>query len=76
MKGTGNSGDKIKNKQKTKKMRKLILTGALGVVGLLTVSCGGGGHSCDAYRSADYTQYKVKKEIKINFEKLVSLKKK
>ena len=57
-------------------MKKLILAGAVGVIGLLTVSCGGGGHSCDAYRTADYTNYKVKKEIKINFDKLVSLKKK
>ena len=57
-------------------MRKLILAGAVGVVGLLTVSCGGGGHSCDAYRTADYSKYKAKKEIKVNFEKVISFKNK
>ena len=54
-------------------MRKLILAGA---VAILTVSCGGGGHSCDAYRTADYSKYKVKKECKVNFDKLMSVKKK
>lgn len=37
-------------------MKKLILTGTLGVVVLGMTSCG---HIlCDAYREADYTKYK------------------
>jgi len=46
-------------------MKKVILLGAIGVLALATTSCGGGGgHSCDAYRKADYTKYKAKKDIK------------
>tara|TARA_B100000809_G_C15007774_1_gene483825 strand:+ start:586 stop:753 length:168 start_codon:yes stop_codon:yes gene_type:complete len=46
-------------------MRKVILIGAIGVLSIGAVSCGGGGHSCDAYRKADYSKYKVKKDIKV-----------
>lgn len=46
-------------------MKKVILIGALGVFAIAAVSCGGGGHSCDAYRKADYSKYKVKKDIKL-----------
>ncbi len=44
-------------------MRKVILLGTLGVFALGIVSCGGG-HPCDAYRKADYTKYKAKKDLK------------
>lgn len=46
-------------------MRKLILIGAVGVLAIGATSCGGGGHSCDAYRKADYSKYKAKKDIKV-----------
>ena len=46
-------------------MKKLIMIGALGVFAIAATSCGGGGHSCDAYRKADYSKYKVKKDIKV-----------
>ena len=46
-------------------MKKVILIGALGVFAIGAASCGGGGHSCDAYRKADYSKYKVKKDIKV-----------
>jgi hypothetical protein len=47
-------------------MNKIIMIGALGIFAIAAVSCGGGGgHSCDAYRKADYSKYKVKKDIKV-----------
>jgi hypothetical protein len=55
-------------------MKKVILLGTLGVFALGIVSCGGG-HSCDAYRKADYTKYKAKKDVKISFNKTIKLKK-
>ena len=45
-------------------MKKVLLLSALGVIALAATSCGGGGHSCDAYRKADYTK-KAKKDIKV-----------
>jgi hypothetical protein len=45
-------------------MRKVITLSALGIIALAATSCGGGGHSCDAYRKADYTNHKAKKDIK------------
>lgn len=45
-------------------MKKIILLGALGVFAIAATSCGGGHGSCDAYRKADYTKYKAKKDIK------------
>jgi len=45
-------------------MKKVIILGALGIIALAATSCGGGGHSCDAYRKADYTNHKAKKDIK------------
>jgi hypothetical protein len=45
-------------------MRKVITLSALGIIALAVTSCGGGGHSCDAYRKADYTNHKAKKDIK------------
>jgi hypothetical protein len=55
-------------------MRKVILAGALGVFALGVVSCGGG-HTCDAYRKADYTKYKAKKEFKLKLDKTFKIKK-
>jgi hypothetical protein len=45
-------------------MKKVLLLSALGVMAIAATSCGGGGHSCDAYRKADYTNHKAKKDIK------------
>lgn len=57
-------------------MRKVILLGTFGVFALGIVSCGGGGgHSCDAYRKADYSKYKAKKDVKISINKTIKLKK-
>ena len=56
-------------------MRKVILLGTFGVFALGIVSCGGGGHSCDAYRKADYTKYKAKKDVKISINNPIKLKK-
>ena len=44
-------------------MKKVIILSALGIIALAATSCGGG-HSCDAYRKADYTNHKAKKHIK------------
>ncbi|MGV6860187.1 MAG: hypothetical protein ACWA41_00355 [Putridiphycobacter sp.] len=55
-------------------MKKVIVLGTFGVFALGIVSCGGG-HSCDAYRKADYTKYKAKKEIKMKLNKTLKLKK-
>lgn len=45
-------------------MKKLILVGLVGVFGLGMASCGGG-HTCDAYRTSDYTKYKAEHTQKI-----------
>lgn len=45
-------------------MKKVITLGALAIIALAATSCGGGGHTCDAYRKADYTNHKAKKDIK------------
>lgn len=47
-------------------MKKVLLVAVVGVLAIASTSCGGGGHSCDAYRKADYTKYKAKKDIKMN----------
>ena len=39
-------------------MKRIVLTGIVGVFLLGMASCGGGGHTCDAYRTSDYTKYK------------------
>lgn len=53
-------------------MKKIVLTGIVGAFVLGMTSCGGG-HTCDAYRTADYTKYKAeqskKVEITINKKK-------
>ncbi|MCH2235112.1 MAG: hypothetical protein MK078_12740 [Crocinitomicaceae bacterium] len=41
-------------------MKKLLIAGVLGVFVLGAASCGGG-HTCDAYRTSDYTKYKTEK---------------
>jgi len=46
-------------------MKKVILIGALGVFAIAATSCGGGHGSCDAYRKADYSKYKAKKDMKV-----------
>ena len=53
---------------RTIKMKKLILTGVLGVFVLGMASCGGG-HTCDAYRTSDYTKYKAEKTKELKQEK-------
>ena len=45
-------------------MRKVLLAGLLGVFALGMASCGAG-HTCDAYRSVDYTKYKADHNKKI-----------
>jgi len=52
-------------------MKKIVLTGIVGVFALGMVSCGSG-HTCDAYRKADYTKYKNEqssKKIELNIGK-------
>jgi hypothetical protein len=51
-------------------MKKVVLTGIVAVFVLGMTSCGGG-HTCDAYRSADYTKYKAEqtKKIELNNNK-------
>lgn len=46
-------------------MKKVVLTGIVGAFVLGMASCGGGGHTCDAYRKADYTKYKAEQSKKI-----------
>ena len=48
-------------------MKKLILTGIVGVFVLGMTSCGGG-HTCDAYRKSDFTKYKAEKTQKIQLQ--------
>ena len=62
----------IRRMKKPNLMKKLILTGTLGVFFLGMTSCGG--HVvCDAYKKADYTKYKTEHTNKvlpgINFKK-------
>ena len=45
-------------------MKKIVLTGIVSMFAVVLTSCGGG-HSCDAYRSADSSKYKAEKEKKI-----------
>ncbi|MBK9192266.1 MAG: hypothetical protein IPM77_12585 [Crocinitomicaceae bacterium] len=51
-------------------MKKVVLTGIVGVFVLALTSCGGG-HTCDAYRKADYTKFKAEqsKKIELNIGK-------
>lgn len=49
---------------RTLTMKKFILAGIAGVFVLGMTSCGGG-HTCDAYRTSDYTKYKAEKSKKI-----------
>lgn len=44
-------------------MKRILIIGALGVFVLGMTSCGAG-HTCDAYRTADYTKYKIEKTKK------------
>jgi hypothetical protein len=52
-------------------MKKVILAGIAGVFVLGMTSCGGGGHTCDAYRTSDYTKYKAEqsKKVELNIRK-------
>ncbi|MEO9531137.1 MAG: hypothetical protein ABJG68_12565 [Crocinitomicaceae bacterium] len=45
-------------------MRKVVIAGLLGVFAIGMVSCGGG-HTCDAYRKADYSEYKKEQNQKV-----------
>jgi hypothetical protein len=45
-------------------MRKVLIAGLLGIFAIGMVSCGGG-HTCDAYRTSDYTKYKANQKAKI-----------
>lgn len=45
-------------------MKKVFLAGILGVFAIGMVSCGAG-HSCDAYRSSDYSKYKKEHNQKV-----------
>ena len=57
-------------------MKKLIIGCSVIMLLLTTVSCGGGGHTCDAYRKADYTKKQSKKAVvKTQIKKVISLKK-
>jgi len=49
-------------------MKKILLLGAIGLISLATTSCASVHTSpcIDAYRQADYTSYKAKKDIKFN----------
>ena len=38
-------------------MKKVLIAGILGIFAIGMVSCGGG-HTCDAYRTSDYSKYK------------------
>lgn len=51
-------------------MKKAVLAGIVGVFAVAMTSCGGG-HSCDAYRKADYTKYKNEqsKKVEVNIGK-------
>lgn len=55
---------KIIKLKKTVMMKKIVLTGIVGVFVLGVTSCGGG-HTCDAYREADFTKYKAEKTQKV-----------
>jgi hypothetical protein len=55
---------KIIKPKKTIKMRKVLIAGILGVFALGMTSCGGG-HTCDAYRTSDYTKYKADHSQKV-----------
>ena len=57
-------------------MKKLLIAGVLGVFVLGVTSCGGG-HTCDAYRTSDYSKYKAEKaEQSVQVEKTESAEKK
>ena len=51
-------------------MKKVILAGIAGIFVLGMTSCGGG-HTCDAYRTSDYTKYKAEqsKKVELNIRK-------
>jgi len=57
-------------------MKRAIIGSSVILLLLATVSCGGG-HTCDAYRKADYTKKQTKKVIvkaKVQKIKAISLK--
>lgn len=56
-------------------MKKIFLTGIVGVFVLGMTSCGGG-HTCDAYRTSDYTKYKAEKTQKMELPTISVLTKK
>lgn len=55
-------------------MKKILVGGALALMVLATTSCGGG-HTCDAYRKADFSKKQSKKAVvKAAVKKVVKLK--
>ncbi|UKN03033.1 hypothetical protein K6119_05825 [Paracrocinitomix mangrovi] len=56
-------------------MKKVFLAGVLGLFVLAVSSCGSG-HTCDAYRTVDYTKYKKAQNEKVEMaQELVNTKK-
>ncbi len=56
-------------------MKKTLLTGVVAAVVLAVTSCGGG-HTCDAYRTSDYTKYKADMSKKSELKEVYDTKKK
>ena len=54
-------------------MKRIVLTGIVGVFLLGMASCGGGGHTCDAYRTSDYTKYKSEKAQQVDIQGIAKL---
>ncbi len=66
--------DKLKTTKNQDKMKKIIMGGALALMVLASTSCGGG-HTCDAYRKADFSKKQSKKAVvKAAVKKVVKLK--
>lgn len=59
-----NTKTKIIKTEKDRKMKKVLVAGILGVFALGMTSCGGG-HTCDAYRTSDYSTYKKEQAQKM-----------
>lgn len=48
-------------------MKKVLFSGAIALLALGSISCGGG-HTCDAYRKADFTK---KQSAKVSIKEAV-----
>jgi len=49
-------------------MKKTLITGVIAACVVALTSCGGG-HTCDAYRTSDYTKYKADMSKKVELNK-------